>query len=701
MKLADIKIGTKLFGSFIIVILIFLLTTCYQLFGINNMSSFQDESSKSSRDSLDMYEIMSRFDYIYTEIADAIINRDLSKTRKYLEHLREDAQMDIDSVNNIADTSEKTTLAKEFAAEYFNYIDVFENELFPILEKEESLEARLKDALEIKDIALRVNEVYTVIADAIVNRNLAMSKKVFDGIKVEAQDDIKRVYELAGTDTEKAAAERFASSYKEYLDQFDNKLLPVLSKGESASWSKIREVDEDVLFSRENTLADLSDINRSLQQRAHDVTEDEKKIREIDDKLITIREKASTPIISIVNSFTRKSKEDDKLFDQKATQIRFISIITTLTSIILALFLSWLITRMLIKPILNGVSAANRLSEGDLTTEITVSGKDEIGQLSTAIRNMIIKLREVVSDVIVASDNVASGSQEMSTNAEEMSQGATEQAASAEQASSSMEEMSANIKQNADNAQQTERIAMQAAENAEKGGTAVDETVAAMRKIAEKIVIIEEIARQTNMLALNAAIEAARAGEHGRGFAVVADAVRKLAERSQTAAAEIGNLSISSVQIAEEAGEMLNKIVPDIRKTSELVQEISAASIEQNSGSDQINQALQQLDLVIQQNASSSEEISATAEELAAQAEHLQEAISFFKIGNEDKGRAYNKTSHSKHGKKNVKDEPSSHKQVKSITNQPELAAGHRGILLNMENDDSKEDTLDNEFETY
>jgi methyl-accepting chemotaxis protein len=195
-----------------------------------------------------------------------------------------------------------------------------------------------------------------------------------------------------------------------------------------------------------------------------------------------------------------------------------------------------------------------------------------------------------------------------------------------------MEEMSANIRQNAENAQQTEAIAVQTSKDAQKGGEAVARTVAAMKQIAEKISIIEEISRQTNMLALNAAIEAARAGEHGKGFAVVAGAVRKLAERSQTAAGEISQLSMSSVGIAEEAGQMLTKIVPDIARTAELVQEINAASSEQDSGASQINSAIDQLNSVIQQNSSASEEMSSTAEELSAQAEQLRNIISFFKI---------------------------------------------------------------------
>jgi methyl-accepting chemotaxis protein len=202
-----------------------------------------------------------------------------------------------------------------------------------------------------------------------------------------------------------------------------------------------------------------------------------------------------------------------------------------------------------------------------------------------------------------------------------------------------MEQMTSNIRQNADNAQQTEKIALKSATDARDGGKAVSETVAAMKEIAGKISIIEEIARQTNLLALNAAIEAARAGEHGKGFAVVASEVRKLAERSQAAAGEISHLSTTSVEVAERAGEMLTKLVPDIQRTAELVQEISGASNEQNSGAEQINKAIQQLDQVIQQNASASEEMASTAEELSSQAEHLQESIAFFKTGDETASR--------------------------------------------------------------
>jgi len=305
-------------------------------------------------------------------------------------------------------------------------------------------------------------------------------------------------------------------------------------------------------------------------------------------------------------------------------------------ALLLGIFISFIITRSITLPLKTTVDISDRLANGDLNVTIDITSKDETGQLLSAMKNMVEKLREVVVSVKSASGNVAAGSHELSTNSEEMSQGTTEQAAAAEEASSSMEQMSSNIKHNAENAQQTERIALKAAEDAEEGGKAVVDSVTAMKEIATKITIIEEIARQTNLLALNAAIEAARAGEHGKGFAVVASEVRKLAERSQSAAAEISELSASSVGIAEKAGEMLTKMVPDIQKTAELVQEISAACREQDSGAEQINKAIQQLDQVIQQNASASEEMASTAEELSGQAEQLQTIISFFHINQDE-----------------------------------------------------------------
>ncbi len=311
-------------------------------------------------------------------------------------------------------------------------------------------------------------------------------------------------------------------------------------------------------------------------------------------------------------------------------------IVAALIGITVAAF----ITRSITQPIAIAVAAVERVAAGDLTANITVNSKDEIGQICAAMNKMVGSLREIIGDVVTATGNVASGSEQMSATAQQLSQGASEQAASAEESTSSMEQMAASIERNADNARQTDKIASKAAEDARSGGESVERTVNAMREVADKISIIEEIARKTDLLALNAAVEAARAGEHGKGFAVVASEVRKLAERSQTAAAEISRITASGVQVAEQAGEMLTKLVPDIRKTAELVQEIAAASAEQNTGAVQVNKAIQQLDQVIQQNSSASEEMSATAEELSTQAQQLQSTISFFKLDTGDRKAA-------------------------------------------------------------
>jgi methyl-accepting chemotaxis protein len=275
-------------------------------------------------------------------------------------------------------------------------------------------------------------------------------------------------------------------------------------------------------------------------------------------------------------------------------------------------------------------SVAQSVAAGDLT--ISVAKRSERDELMRALASMVDRLSQVVRDVKIAASNVAEGALSMSASTEQVSQGASEQASSIEEVSSSMEEMSANIKQNADNSTQTERIALKAATDAKEGAEAVAQTVSDMKCIAGKITIIEEIARQTNLLALNAAIEAARAGEHGKGFAVVASEVRKLAERSQRAAGEITEVSKGSVSKAEQAGELLSRILPDVQRTASLVQEITGASREQDAGTNQITQALQQLDSVIQQNASAAEEMASTAQELSAQGIALQQTISFFQV---------------------------------------------------------------------
>lgn len=319
--------------------------------------------------------------------------------------------------------------------------------------------------------------------------------------------------------------------------------------------------------------------------------------------------------------------------DKEIASLRWKILAGTFIILVIVLSLAAFVGLQISKPLKHAVTALDLMADGDLTVELPSDiSKDETGKLLRAMKTMQNQITSIVAEVQVTADNVACSSLELSNTAQQLSQGATEQAASAEEISDSMEEMTSSIKQNTDNSVLTEKIAIKSAADAKEGGKAVSETVAAMKEIVTRISIIEEIARQTNLLALNAAIEAARAGEHGKGFAVVASEVRKLAEHSQSAAGEISDLSIRSVQVAETAGAMLNKMVPNIEKTSELVQGISSSSKEQDIGANQISKSIEQLDRVIQLNAGVSEEMASTTEELSGQAEILKKSISYFKI---------------------------------------------------------------------
>ncbi|HZS08151.1 MAG TPA: methyl-accepting chemotaxis protein [Blastocatellia bacterium] len=310
----------------------------------------------------------------------------------------------------------------------------------------------------------------------------------------------------------------------------------------------------------------------------------------------------------------------------------FIMLLVMLLAIIVSAAATVFMSRSITRPILDVGGVAERISQGDLRNKIEVTSRDEIGGLQASMKEMSAKLSQVIGEVRTGAEMVSAGSSQLSATTQSLSQGTSEQASSVEETTASLEQMSAAITQNAENSRQMEQMALKGARDAEEGGRAVQETVEAMRSIAERISIIEEIAYQTNLLALNAAIEAARAGEYGKGFAVVATEVRKLAERSQAAAKEISSVASSSVKVAERTGSLLADLVPAIRKTAELIQEVAAASSEQSSGVAQISKAMSRVDQVTQRNASAAEELASTAEEMASQSESLLHLMSFFRI---------------------------------------------------------------------
>ena len=481
-------------------------------------------------------------------------------------------------------------------------------------------------------------------------------------------------------------------------------------------------------------LAAVEEPHKQLHDSARHMVENSRAADGSIDKVAATRiyDQETIPALLGVQAQLKKINETAKaniLSDIKMIEnsrsFRTTLLLFAVVALVIGIGLSLLITREITHPLRQGVELAEEIAKGDFNQRLNLQRKDEIGQLAgsldrmaetlkgqadvaeqickgnltvdiqlssdkdqlgKALKQMSEVLNDIIRQVLVATDNVSSGSQALSAAAQEMSQGATEQAASAEQASSSIEEMTANIRQNADNALQTEKIAIGAAKDAQEAGQVASDNMAAMKEIAGKITIIEEIARQTNLLALNAAIEAARAGEHGRGFAVVAAEVRKLAERSQVAAGEINKLSVSSVDVAERAGIILGNLAPNIQRTAELVQEIAAASKEQDTGAEQISSAIQQLDKVIQQNASATEEMASTAEELSSQSEQLQAMIAFFKV----KGG----------GECSLSRAPAATRKVNTVPvskNQP----ARKALVGKLDIGKPGRDALDDEFERY
>lgn len=374
---------------------------------------------------------------------------------------------------------------------------------------------------------------------------------------------------------------------------------------------------------------------------------------------------------------------------QEFQQAIILIVTLIIAAIIIGIILSIMTARSITSVVDSSAAVLEKVANGDLTINIEnelLNRGDELGTLSNLMNKMVLQLREITSSVIIGTENIAKAAEQLSATSQQLSQGSNEQASSAEEVSISMEEMVSNIQQNSDNSQQTEKISLQAQKGMGEVAAKAQKTVESNRVIADKIKIINDIAFQTNILALNAAVEAARAGEHGRGFAVVAAEVRKLAERSKFAADEIVSLTQNSLELSESGGQQMMQIVPDIEKTTKLVQEIAAASLEQNGGAEQINNAIQQLSQVIQQNAAASEEMASSSEELSSQSEQLRQVISFFKVDN----KASSSWKISEHSSKKKENSPTTTpKHISTKKETPKSHVDKGGINLKMDKDDS------------
>ncbi len=525
-----------------------------------------------------------------------------------------------------------------------------------IMAKEQPLYAELKgDA----DHVLKALETGAVTPER--TRAISAFTRMLTSIEQVRFDTAKFVFANSVAmleQTDKEFADSFAH-YRDLRDGLRDKVRPQLTTEDAAIFDHFAKLNDT--FSTE--IDQIATVNRPGGNiKAVDFSTGSSRLT---------RRTTEAAIDSLIEDVRNRVNQILKNANSQYETLRSVLVGLILASLLVSIVSAVKIALSLSKGLGKAVDLANAVSVGDLSQTVTVTSNDEVKDLVEALNNMtanlqasadiaeriaggdltvngnplsdrdsfgmaqkvmIEKLRDVVSETVNAAENVAAGSEQLSAGTDQLSQGATEQASATEQAASAMEEMSANIRQTADNASQTEKIAQQSSKDAQLSGDAVGKAVSAMQTIAEKITVIQEIARQTDLLALNAAVEAARAGEHGRGFAVVASEVRKLAERSQNAANEINTLSTDTVKVAHEAGQMLARLVPDIRRTADLVGEISAACREQDTGANQINQAIQQLDKVTQQNAAAAEEMSSTAESLASQAEELQTAIAFFRL---------------------------------------------------------------------
>jgi len=640
MGFKDLKIGMKLTLGFGVVIILFIAFALYMLISLRGISSVQKEAIQRTEDSLEVNSIALRVTNFYGVVADGIINRNYEESLKLFNEAKNKAEEDINRLiydeDKLVDTEEEMAIGKDFEEHYREYLGLFEKEILPILEKNEDATQRVEDLLMIEHISARVIEIYSIIADGFINQNYSETQSNYMEMYQELVGYTDDVMDLADTETEKALAREFKEHLLLYLNSFRDKGLPMIRRANGTVTQAMRNLDEELDQYRMDSINTLEKIVASLEEEKREAVADEATLKETDETIDGLKGKTIDALMKILLSLEDETNEANIEIQEHISQSISVMLIVLLVVIIIAVLFAVVITRGITKPLYAGLSFTSEIAAGNLTAQIDINQKDEVGQLVDELRKMKEKLSEVLESIKSNADNVSGGSQQISSSSQQISSGANEQASSTEEISSSMEELASNIQQNTENAQTAEEIASKASTEAAKGGESVNLTVSAMRSIAEKISIIEDIARNTNMLALNAAIEAARAGEAGKGFAVVASEVRKLAENSGRAASEITEISTSSVKAAESADLIINELVPQIQKTAELVQEITMASQEQSRGAEQINSAIQQLDSVIQQNASASEEMASMSEELNSRADMMKSNVSYFTLEEKD-----------------------------------------------------------------